>query len=81
MRNAVVEEQVQWVLSYIQGRLVDIWKENIMEDLESRSLSYIIVEKFLANLKEKFKEGDDKTMKVAELKKVKQKSRMMEELM
>ena len=51
-----------------------------MEDLESRSLSYIIVEKFLANLKEKFKEGDDKTMKVAELKKVKQKSRMMEEL-
>ena len=55
MRNAVVEEQVQWVLSYIQGRLVDIWKENIMEDLKSRSLSYVIVEKFLANLKENLK--------------------------
>jgi len=47
--------------------------------LESRSLSYITVEKFLANLKNDFERGDDKTMKVAELKKLKQKSRIMEE--
>ena len=45
---------------------MDIWEENIIEDLKSKSLSYATVEKFLANLKEKFEEGDDKTMKIAE---------------
>ena len=34
MREAVVEEQIQWVLSYVQGGLVDIWKEKMLEDLE-----------------------------------------------
>jgi len=33
MREATVEEQVQWVLSYVQGGSADVWKENIMEEL------------------------------------------------
>jgi len=70
IRNNLVEEQVQ------EGS-ADIW--NIMEYLESRILSYIIVEKFLSDLKEEFGEGDDKTMKVAKLKKVEQGGKTMEE--
>jgi len=57
---------------------VNIWKENVMEYLESRSLSYIIVGEFLSDLREKFKKGDNEMIKVAELKNVKQESRMME---
>jgi len=38
--------------------------------LENRELEYITVGKFLMDLKKKFREGDDETMKVAELKKV-----------
>jgi len=34
IRGTPVEEQIQWVLSYMQGELADIWKENILEDLE-----------------------------------------------
>ena len=30
-------------------KLVDIWKENVMEDLESESLSYVIVAEFLSD--------------------------------
>jgi len=45
-------------------------KENIMEDLEGRSLSYIIVEEFLVDLEEEFGRGDNEVIKVAELKKV-----------
>ena len=41
-----------------------------MENLESRSLSYITIEEFLADLKEEFRRGDDKMIKVVELKKV-----------
>ena len=35
LRGAMVEEQVQWVLSYVQGGSADVWKENVMEELES----------------------------------------------
>ena len=29
MRGTSVEEQVQWVLSYVQGGSADVWKENV----------------------------------------------------
>ena len=70
MREVAVEEQIQGVISYVQGGLVDIWKENILEDLEAETLEYVIVEKFLIDLKKEFGGRDDKTMKVTELKKV-----------
>ena len=48
-----------------------------MEDLENKGLSYTTTGKFLSDLKEEFKRRDDETMKVVELKKVEQKSRIM----
>ena len=41
-----------------------------MEDLESRSLEYVIVREFLIDLKKEFSGREDETMKVVELKKV-----------
>ena len=67
------------MLSYVQEELVNIWKENIIENLESGSSSYAIVEEFFADLKEEFGKGDNKTIKVVELKNVEQRSKMMEE--
>jgi len=58
------------MLLYIQEELTDIWKQNVMEDLENESLEFPIVREFLANLKQKFENRDDKLVKVAELKKV-----------
>jgi len=58
------------VLLYVQGELVNIWKENVLEDLEAGTLEYVTIEEFLTNLKKEFSREDDKTMKVAELKKV-----------
>ena len=55
---------------YVQGELVNIWKENVLEDLEAGTLEYVTIEEFLTNLKKEFSREDDKTMKVAELKKV-----------
>lgn len=79
MRNTTVEEQVQWILSYMQGGLAYIWKENIIEDLERRLLNYKVVGEFLADLNKEFSGGDDEILKVAKLKKIGQKSKMMEE--
>ena len=79
MREIPVEEQIQWVLSYVQGGLVDIWKENILEDLERGLLEYKMVGKFLANIKKEFGEGDEKSVKVAELRELEQGGRTMKE--
>jgi len=57
-------------LLYIQEGSVDILKENFIENLNNRSLSYIIVKKYSSDLKEEFGERDNKTMKVVKLKKV-----------
>ena len=53
MREVLVEEQVQQVLTYIQRESVDIWKESILENLEIRELKFPIVEDFLTKLKKR----------------------------
>ena len=78
IRETIIEEQIQWVLSYIQGELADVQKENILEDLESREVEFESVEEFLLELKKKFGRRDEESVKVAELKKFEQGARTME---
>ena len=54
----------------MQERTADIWKENVLEDLETEILKYVIVGEFLVDLKIEFGGGHNKIMNVAELKKV-----------
>ena len=56
---------------YVQEELVDIWKENIIEDLEDRSLEYVIIGEFFINLKKEFSSRNDKSVKMIDLKKIK----------
>ena len=79
IREITVEEQIQQILSYVQRRLADIQKENVLEDLEGKLLEYDTVGEFLADLKKEFGEGDKKTVKIAELKRLKQEEKMIEE--
>ena len=54
MREATVEEQVQWMLSFVQGGLVNVWKENVLENLEEETLEYELVREFLVAIKKEF---------------------------
>jgi len=67
MRETTVEEQVQWVLSFIQEGSADVWKENVLEDLEEGVLEYESVGEFLAAIKKEFGGGEEELVKVAEL--------------
>jgi len=78
MREATVEEQVQWVLSYVQRGLADVWKENVMEELEAGEIEYEIAEKFLMSLRKEFRGGEEESVKAAELRKLEQGGRTME---
>jgi len=54
MRGVPVEEQIQWVLSYMQGGVADVWKENVLEELEAGELEFETAGEFLAEIKKKF---------------------------
>ena len=79
MREATVEEQVFWVLSHVQGGSADVWKENVMEELESGEMEYEMAEEFLTVLKKEFGGEEEEAVKVADLRKLEQRGRTMEE--
>jgi len=79
LRGNTVEEQVQWVLTYVQGGSMDVWKENMMEELESGEVEYESVEEFLTCLKKEFGGGEEESVKAAELRKLEQGGKTMEE--
>ena len=67
------------MLSYVQGESADIWKDNILENLEEGILEYKSVGEFLAGIKKEFGEGEEESVKVVESKKLKQGEKMIEE--
>ena len=81
LREALVEEQIQWILSYVQDGSADIWKENVMEELETGEIEFELAGEFLAEIRKEFGGGDEESVKVAELKKIEQGGRTMEEFM
>jgi len=56
-----------------------VWKENVLEDLEEGTLEYESVGEFLAAIKKEFGGGKEELVKVAELKKLEQGGRIIEE--
>ena len=70
MRETSLEEQVQWVLSYIQEGSANVWKENVIEELETGELEFETVGEFLAKIKKEFGSGEKESVKVAELRKL-----------
>ena len=74
-----IEEQIQWILSYMQEESADIWKENVLKDLEDGVMEYESVGEFLMTIKKEFGGRDEELVKVVELKKLEQGGRIMEE--
>jgi len=62
----------------MQGEMADVWKENMMEELEAGEMEYETVEEFLSNLKKKFGREEEESVKAVELRKLEQEERTME---
>ena len=63
----------------MQGESADIQKKNVIKDLESSKFEFLSVKDFLAKLKKEFDREDNKSIKIAELKKIEQGLRIIEE--
>ena len=79
LREAVLEDQVLWVLSYIQGGSADIWKENVLEELKVEKLEFELVGDLLVEIRKEFRGEDKESVKVAKLKRIEQEERKIEE--
>ena len=79
LRGSTVEEQVQWVLTYVQGGSADVWKENVIDEIEKGEVEFESVEEFLTCLKKEFGGGEEESVKAAELRKLEQGGKTMEE--
>ena len=66
-------------MSYVQGRSADVWKENVMEEIEAGEVEYESAEEFLVCLKKEFGGGEEEVVKAAELRRVEQGGKTMEE--
>ena len=56
-----------------------MWKKNVSEELEAGELKFETVREFLAEIKKEFGKREKELAKIAELKKLEQEGRMMEE--
>jgi len=61
----------------MQGGAADVWKENMMEELETGKIEYEIAEEFLMSLKKEFGGGEEESVKAAELRKLEQGGKTM----
>ena len=59
--------------------MADVWKENVMEELEEGEVEYKSVKEFLTSLRKEFGGGEEELVKVAEVRKIEQGGRTMEE--
>ena len=58
---------------------MDVWKENVMEEMEAGEVEYELAEEFLAGLKKEFRGEEEEAVKVVELRRVEQGGKTMEE--
>ena len=56
-----------------------MWKKNILEDLKAGKLEFESVGEFLAEIKKEFEAREEELVKAAELRKLEQGGRTMEE--
>ena len=70
IRDVKIEEQVQWILMYIQGGSADVYKKNLLKEMEAREVQFALVRDFLAESKREFGEDNDELTQVAELKRL-----------
>jgi len=63
----------------VQGEAADMWKENVLEELEVGELKFETIGKFLGEIKNEFRGGEEESIKAVELRKIEQEGRIMEE--
>ena len=66
------------MISYVQRVLANIQKENMLKDLELEEIEFESAGELLLELKKEFRGGNEESIKIAELRRIKQRGKIME---
>jgi len=67
MKGTGEKEKILWVLTYVQGGVAEVWKENVLEERRQRVSAVETVEELFTKMREEFGEFDEESRKVDEL--------------
>jgi len=56
--------KIAWILSYIQGEVVEVWKDNLLDKLSKGELKVETVEELFSKMRNKFGETVEKEKKI-----------------
>ena len=81
MTEEVAATQVAWVLSYIQGGIVEAWKDNLLNKLAKRESEVESAEQLFTKIRNNFGETLEEERKIEQLKTIEQEERTYNEYM
>jgi len=79
MTEEVTVTQVAWVLSYMQGRIVEAWKNNLLDELAKGESEVESAEQLFAKIRNDFGEISEEERKIEQLRTIKQEGRTCDE--
>jgi len=66
---------VAWVLSYIQRRIAEVWKDNLLDELAKGELEVESAEQLFTKIRNDFGETSEEERKIEQLRTIKQGAR------
>ena len=81
MRIGQVEERsrISWVLSYVQGGVAEVWKDNVLDEITKGTSAVNTVEELFTKIRQEFGEFDEESRKVDELRVLEQGGKTVDE--
>ena len=64
--------RMAWVLSYVQGGVVEAWKDNLLDELSKEKLEIEMAEELFSKMRNKFGKTAEKERKIEQLRIIKQ---------
>jgi len=71
--------QVAWMLSYVQGGVVEAWKDNLMDELAKGESEVELVEQLFTKIRNNFREMSEEERKIEQLRTIEQGGRTCDE--
>jgi len=67
--------KMAWMLSYVQGEVAEIWKNNLLDKLSKEELKIKMLKELFKKMRNEFEEIGEEERKVEQLKTIEQRSR------
>ena len=79
MKGSGEEEKISWVLTYVQGGVAEVWKENVLEERRQRVSLVETIKELFTKMQEEFGEFNEESRKVDKLRLLEQGGWMCDE--